>query len=577
MDQHSGKLPSESAPSTDSMRISSEPRLLFANGVFAITVPRAYPHAEGFIRSCLNEHGFAYSVQSSTPDTAVLYSQEPFAAVSFYQIANEAARKALQHIKEGIDQSEALEGKDYGIDELWPFQRANLDYALQRRRTLIGDEPGLGKTITAIAYANKIEARSVLVICPATIRFQWKDRIEQWTQIRPYRVYVIRSGKHGVIPPAPTTAVWNVLSYELSHNRSIYEALIQRQWDLIILDEPHFLKSGSARRTQAIFGGGRFKKGIFEVCKHALGLTGTPMLNRPRELYTIIRAFCWDAIDFMSYDRFCATYNPTPSMQIKTKYGYKAVPDFKRSTTRRLYELQARLRYHFMVRHVKRGPRGVMNQLQMPVYDLIRVEKTDVIKQALQVESLLQIDLNMLDAYSGEILGHIAAARQQMGLAMAPQVADYVATLIESGEQKLVLFGWHTAVLDDLQLRLRKFGVLRIDGSTPINQRPQITKQFIEDDSIHILLGNALSLGIGTDGLQMVCNHALIVEPDWTPATNIQCFDRLDRGGQKRQVQGEIFVAPDSIAERILARALQKLHVIHNTLDAKIDLDKLAQ
>ena len=79
-------------------------------------------------------------------------------------------------------------------------------------------------------------------------------------------------------------------------------------------------------------------------------------------------------------------------------------------------------------------------------------------------------------------------------------------------------------------------------------------------------------MGVGTDGLQHVCNHAIIAEPDWVPGNNQQAFDRLDRGGQKRQVLGDIFVAPNSFAEKILASALRKGKVINSVLDARVAL-----
>jgi SNF2 family DNA or RNA helicase len=139
--------------------------------------------------------------------------------------------------------------------------------------------------------------------------------------------------------------------------------------------------------------------------------------------------------------------------------------------------------------------------------------------------------------------------------------------LLDSGEEKLTLFAWHIEVLDILERALQKYGVVRIDGSTSAKQKQDRVDMFIQNPACHVIIGNLLSMGTGTDGLQEVCYHGLIAEPSWTPGENIQAFDRLDRGGQRNAVQGEIFVAPNSIAERVLASALTKLHVTHNTLD----------
>jgi len=219
-----------------------------------------------------------------------------------------------------------------------------------------------------------------------------------------------------------------------------------------------------------------------------------------------------------------------------------------------------------MVRHLKRD---VMTQLHLPVYDLIQVEETGPVKQALAAERMLDFDPDTLAGADATILGHVAQVRHQMGVAIAPQAADYIDMLIDGGEDKLVVFAWHIDVLDILEKRLARHGVLRIDGRHSGVAKERNVRQFITDPSVGVLIGNMQAMGIGTDGLQEVSTHALIVEPDWVPGNNQQAADRLDRGGQKGQVQIEIFVAPGSIAERILASSLRKLQSTHLALDAR--------
>ena len=96
--------------------------------------------------------------------------------------------------------------------------------------------------------------------------------------------------------------------------------------------------------------------------------------------------------------------------------------------------------------------------------------------------------------------------------------------------------------------------------------------QFQEDPRIRLCIGNSQSMGVGTDGLQTVCNHILVGEPSPVPGDNEQLVDRLDRGGQDRTVQAEFFVAPNSIMERILASSLRKLSVTHAALDKRFEL-----
>ena len=220
-----------------------------------------------------------------------------------------------------------------------------------------------------------------------------------------------------------------------------------------------------------------------------------------------------------------------------------------------------------MVRHLKRE---VMPQLRMPIYDIIQLEETGPVKQALEAERLLDIDPDQFEGADFAALGHIAVVRRMMGIALAPQIAKYVDMLIDGGEEKLVLFAWHIEVLNILEAALADHGVLRIDGSTSATQKAAKVRQFVKDPSKQIILGNMQSMGTGVDGLQEVAWHALICEPDWVAGNNEQAFDRLDRGGQTRQVQGEIFVAPGSFAEKILASALRKNRVTHASLDRRL-------
>lgn len=810
----------------------------------------------------VKDYGFDFSVPRSTADTAVLFTDNPYTAAPFAQHGDENARRELDWITRAVAESSAARSNAHfavPMDrELWDFQGASLSYLLKRGGGLDGDQPGLGKTPTAICFANEIKAKRVLVICPASIRLQWATRIREWSTMRwPYVVYPILNSGRGVHP----TAEWTIVSYELARSEGIGHALARGTYDLIILDEAHMLKTPDSNRTRAIFGDyetGRFrKKGSHEPMFDALAsragsvlaLTGTPLLNRPREAYTLGRALClsaetqvltsngvkpicsvtredkvwdgsvwvnhaglvfqgvkqtvaafglsataehrvltgtqwfpwsdvtqdentrfqawvtgleslkllvthlaeeeqisssdatvvldlvkwcstiyceektpnvlnaeietyldwlsakvgirklwrtlrceidcseksasrledamtpktegtsgmgpgvsvcgrhgkttnerispiscryrasrietstsieqittgdtnqgicgssrgqpiseieeplfcsnngfpnlkpvydivnagpnrrftiltphgplvvsncWDAYDWMSEDRFNARFNPRVKKTGTRADGSEFIYIDER--TGRHQELQYRMRGNFMARHLKRE---VMTQLKWPIYDLIRVEETGPVKQALQAESLLQIDPDNFDPNNIKILGHISAVRKMMGIAIAPQVADWVDDLIEGGEEKLVVFAWHIEVLNILERRFQKHGCLRIDGSVGAFQKQEIVDEFQRDPRKQVLIGNMQAMGVGTDGLQHVSCHALLAEPDWVPGNNEQAVDRLDRGGQKWQVQADIFVAPNSVCEKILASALKKGQVIHSALDKR--------
>lgn len=530
-------------------------------GDYFIRLPRT---DAATVDDLMRNHGLDYSTTASVGHEVVLFTKEPFCALTFLDGATPRALLKLEPLANELRASMAPEDQGHykvpADRQLWSFQKADLAYMLRRTNSLDGDEPGLGKTPTAICYANEIGAKRVIVVCPASIRLQWVKRIREWSTMPwPLIIHPILTSRNGVHP----NARWTVLSYELASQPSIKAALMRATYDLLIMDEAHYLKTSATRRAKAVFDFPDGLNGLASRCGSLLALTGTPLPNRPREAYTLARGLNFDAIDWMSEHAFGERFNPRVKRDIETEYGTRTFVDERSG---RHAELQNRLRVGFMTRHLKRD---VMPQLKMPVYDLIQVEDSGPVKQALHAESMLAIDPENLSGADAQVMGDISTVRRMMGIALAPQVCDHVEMLLAGGEEKLVLFGWHTQVLDIYQHRLGKYGLVRVDGSSSARSKGMAVDLFNIDPGTRIIIGNLLSLGTGTDGLQNVCNHALIGEPSWTPGENIQAFDRLDRGGQQRTVQGDIFVAPGSFAEKVLASSLRKLQTTHRALDKR--------
>lgn len=526
---------------------------------FVLRVPRA----SGFsVKELKDDHGLNFSTSMSSPEEAVLLTREPYAAAAFWQFATEGAQAHLLEIQQQIDRSWATSsGRHVDVPadkELSPFQVAGVDYIMGVGNALCGDQPGLGKTMQGIATANEMQAKRVLVICPANIRIQWMERIRDWSTMRyPYTIYPILHGRHGVHP----TAAWTIVSFDLARKEPIWKALAEGWYDLLIIDEAHYAKSVDAQRTQAIFGGGKDKPAVALAHRadKVLALTGTPLPNRPREAYVMARGLDWGSIEWMSEDKFTHRFNPSITMSD----GDSTWVDERSG---RHGELQARMRGNFMVRRMKRD---VLPQLKLPLLDIVHVEETTAVKQALHAESLLDIDPEALEGVDAKTLGDVSTVRRMMGVAIAPMAADYAEMILDGGEPKLVVFAWHTQVLDILQKDLAKFAPLRIDGSTPPTRRAALIKQF-QAPGHRLLIGNMLALGIGTDGLQEVCQRGVAAEADWVSGVNEQCIDRLDRMGQEGQVQFDFVVARGSFAEKVLGTSLRKKKVTHKALDHRM-------
>lgn len=521
------------------------------------------------------DEGFNFSRPASSPQLAVLFTKEPYAAVAFWEYATPEAKAVLAPLQREIEASWAQEtgfrAKVPGDKELAPFQNADVEYALRREHFLDADEPGLGKSPTAMALDNEMGAKRTTIICPASIRLQWANVVQQWTtRAWPYYTYPIMKGERGVHPNVDFT----IVSYDLARTEQIGRALSRIRTDHLILDETHKLKEARTQRARAVFGGGEDRKfdAIAKNATRITALTGTPLPNRPREAYLMARNLCFDSIDWMSEDDFRERFNPSMTRKVKKKDGTEAIIVDERSG--RHGELQARLRANFMSRHLKRGPDGVGHQLglmDIPVINIVHVEENVATRAALEAESLLHMHTDDWEAMmvDPENIGAIATARKLMGEAVAPFALNYILDLLEGGADKLFVVAYHISVMDYLQHKLSKYNLRRIDGSTSAVKKESLKDEFIADGTVRVFLANMLTGGTGLDGLQKVCSHEVVVEPEWVMGNNQQVIDRLDRGGQSDHVQADFIVVPGSLCEKILAKAIQKGQTTYKALDRR--------
>ena len=495
---------------------------------------------------------------TKTKGFPVFITREPAAALQFFKLGDVAAQTALAGVAQEAKASWASGAPGFTAPcprgrAFLPFQLAGIQYALNRQHTLIGDEPGLGKTIQAIGLSNAAGSKFSLVICPASLRLNWRREIRAWSTIPDVGVYPVMKAKDGVNP----FSNYVLISYELARQPDIHATLCElgakRGWDHLILDEAHYLKTPGARRTHAIFGYAHNPEidHISKYAKRITALTGTPLPNRPRECYTITRALCWDAIDWMSYDAFTHRYNPSfawPSGRVEERMGH-------------LPELQFRLRTNFMVRRLKKD---VLKDLPPKQYELTYVEETGAIRHALRAEALLHFDPSKLDQKM-LIDGAVSTARRLMGEAVAPRAVEHVKILFDGGVEKILLGAWHHSVMDYLEKNLQQFGVLRLDGKTPKGRIEAMKAIFQSDPKVGIWLGQLQASGEGHN--LTAASHVVLAEPSWVPKDNEQFIDRAHRIGQKGNVLAQFLVAPGSLAERILGVAIEKAQVIHATLD----------
>ncbi len=410
-------------------------------------------------------------------------------------------------------------------------------------------------TVEAIGVNNSARETKNLVICPASIRLNWQREIIKWSTIPNVTTYPVLKSLDGINPYANYT----IISYDLCRNEDIHAALMDIEWDSMIFDEAHFLKTEEAKRTRAMFGGGRgpFKDNFLtQQTKRVLALTGTPLPNRPRECFTLAKALCYESIDWMSFDEFCYRFNPS---------GLVGKDGHNREEHGRLPELRARLRCNFMVRRLKKH---VLKDLPSKRYEMSYIEPNGAIEKVLTQERLVEFDpYRMFDGNFKLDGTPISTLRREMGEAKVPRVIERMKYLLDIVEvPKIVLFSHHKSVMDRLAQELQRYGIVSHRGGMTPKAKQASIDDFIADRRVRIF-SCQLDTTYGLDGLQKAASRLVFAEPAWTPGTNEQAVDRCHRIGQHDNVIAEFLISAGSFDELVLNAVLKKSKTIHVSLD----------
>ena len=439
---------------------------------------------------------------------------------------------------------------------------------------------GLGKTIQAIGVINADPSiERVLVICPASLRLNWHREIGKWLT-RDMQVEVV--GNTGF----PFYANIVILNYDiLSKHR---DAIREREWDLMIVDECHFLKNAKAIRTKQVFGSYEKKKGEGWVqtvtpisARRRLFLTGTPIVNRPIELFPILKSI--DKQRWGNWRRFTERYCNAH----ETRFGYDV------TGASNLDELQDTLRATCMVRRLKADvlkelPSKRRQVIELPpngAADAIRTEQNLLATQREQREQL-QADVELTKAsdnpedyrraidalQAGERAAFTDTSRVRMETAIAkvPYVTEHLNTAIDAGE-KVVVFAHHHTVLDAI---LEEFGdrAVKLDGRDSMEARDESVRRFQEDANVRLFIGGLKAAGVGLT--LTAAAHVVFAELDWVPGTLSQAEDRCHRIGQADSVLVQHLVLEGSIDATMVQTIVDKQQVIDQALDIPGDTEE---
>jgi len=429
--------------------------------------------------------------------------------------------------------------------ELEPFQWAGVRYVLDARRAFLADEQGLGKTVEALAALEADDAFPAVVVCPASLKLNWEREAVRWL---PHRTVAVIDGRQAVPPTAEVT----IVNYEVvDHHR---EALARLRPKALVLDEAHYCKNPSAKRTRAV----RRLAESMGRDKLRLALTGTPVLNHPDELISQLRVL-GRLEDFGSGARFRQQFRG-PLTEERLHWHLRRRCFVRRLKEEVLPQLPAKRQVVVPValdnrREYELAERDVVAWLREQPLDLselnAKIATTLRAKRLAQLSALQQI-----------------AARGKLKAALA-WIDDFLA----SGEP-LVLFARHREVQRAV---LERFpGALHLLGDDSLQAREIAVAEFQDPNGPQLIVCATRVAGQGIT-LTRASNVAFL-ELEWTPAMHDQAEDRCHRIGQRDAVTAWYLLAARTIDETMARLIQRKRGIVAAVTDGRrLDGDSLVE
>ena len=415
------------------------------------------------------------------------------------------------------------------------------------RAALLADDPGLGKSLEALMVVDGLGARRTLVIAPAVARVAWPIELRKHL---PDRLKDLRIPTHGAMPGMWLDApdLFLVLSYDMFSQpvtaRRWLPALRAVAWDLLILDECHYLK-GDSNRAHAIYGLRSGHKGLQAAANRVLLLSGTPCPNHAAELFPHYTTF-WR--DLLHHDG-----QPLGQTDFEERYTHYTDGPWGRAIHGS--REQSVLREAFAPVILRRRREDVLDDL--PPMTIQDVPVPAPSSGALDVKSLrAQVDDLMSAPIDGLVMRllqeapALATLRRVLGEEKTAAAAEWIRERMTFGVEKMLVFAWHTKVLARLREQLLDFNPVTISGDTSPEDRAEAVRKFQNDPEARIFLGQTRAAGTAITLTK--ASEVAIVEPSWTPSDNEQAIARAWRLGQTNPVLVSFLYVPGTLDQRIM-------------------------
>jgi len=429
-------------------------------------------------------------------------------------------------------------------------QKEAIQKLVENKKFILADDMGLGKTTSTIIAALETGAKKILIICPATLKINWKREIENYTE----RSIFIAEGK-----TFNTESDFVIINYDIIKNfhdpkDKDKSEVIKAGFDLIIVDESHYIKNAQALRTKLI-------NDIVKDVERLWLLTGTPMTSRPIDYYNLLNLVDNPvAKNWMAYVvRYCAGY--------QFRVGNRKVWNVMGASN--LEELRDRTSTTIL-RRLKENVLDLPEKIITPVHLTLRSRDYE----SVMGEYYDWFDKNPEESKSLTVqFTKLTKVRQIIANEKTKETIELAENIIEQGK-KVIIFCNFTESLNAI---VEHFGnaAVKLDGSMGKPERQKSVDSFQENEKIKVFVGNikAAAVGITLTAAEVVIFNDL----SFLPSDHAQAEDRAYRYGQKNNVLVYYPIYDNSI-ERVIYEIINaKKKVIATVMGDNIDTTDAAE
>lgn len=453
--------------------------------------------------------------------------------------------------------------------KLRPYQVEGINwFTTHNGSILLSDEQGLGKTVQTISYVNSVRKFPCFIVCPASLKYNWKKEIIKWTKDE--NIFICEGKEPNITATRLRRYNWIICNYDIiaGHSQdsvkgdkeatrkmralpSWHNTIKEVSPSIMVLDESQNIKNEDSKRTKSIMELGRWIPSI--SC-----LSGTPISNRPMEFYTTIKLI--DPTMFPNKYVFGRRYCGPVNNGFGTTYNGAT----------NIEELHQILTSAFMLRRLKSDVLKDLPDKQKIVIP-VEISGHNAAKYYEAEQDLIKFlkkyaDNNKVEsAKRAEAIMKLNILRKLVVEAKANTCLEWIEEFLESGK-KLVVFAWHQNIVN---LIYEKFGsiAVKIDGSVSSKDRQQAVESFQNDEKIRLFVGNIKAAGTGLT--LTAASDTCTIELSWSPSDLAQAEDRVHRIGQKNGVCNYYLLAKDTIDDYMMNLIDEKKKVFDMLMDGK--------